>query len=424
MLAPSQACRLTRFNVRLWGPLHGARHPPPRLHCEHGDARPTVWPGLEPWRQSGVNELRGWGRKGPQSVPITPGTPAPECRWRCLADAAVAVLQTPDPAQKAALTHAAWHAVSNGSLPVGGEPAAAPPPFPARPPRPQLVAPKQVPTAKASRLPLPAYMLHSLAHVELNAVDLAWDTVARFAAAPLPRAFFLDFARVADDESRHLLWCLQRLGELGHAYGDMPAHSVLWEGAQASAGDVGSRLAVVPMSQEARGLDAGPRLVDRLVGLGDARSAAIVRRIAQEETAHVAVGVVWFRGVCAALGADPGHAFRATICTLCPDVLRGPFEAGARAQVGLPPEWYDPGCWPEGERERLAEALRARKEGALDGRTAAEVQGGGRGDTARGPQTALFSSTLQDAENLGALRARLEHFVAGETARAAPASAA
>ncbi|KAL6770321.1 hypothetical protein ACKKBG_A34500 [Auxenochlorella protothecoides x Auxenochlorella symbiontica] len=424
MLAPSQACRLTRFNVRLWGPLHGARHPPPRLHCEHGDARPTVWPGLEPWRQSGVNELRGWGRKGPQSVPITPGTPALECRWRCLADAAVAVLQTPDPAQKAALTHAAWHAVSNGSLPVGGEPAAAPPPFPARPPRPQLVAPKQVPTAKASRLPLPAYMLHSLAHVELNAVDLAWDTVARFAAAPLPRAFFLDFARVADDESRHLLWCLQRLGELGHAYGDMPAHSVLWEGAQASAGDVGSRLAVVPMSQEARGLDAGPRLVDRLVGLGDARSAAIVRRIAQEETAHVAVGVVWFRGVCAALGADPGHAFRATICTLCPDVLRGPFEAGARAQVGLPPEWYDPGCWPEGERERLAEALRARKEGVLDERTAAEVQGGGRGDTARGPQTALFSSTLQDAENLGALRARLEHFVAGETARAAPASAA
>lgn len=267
--------------------------------------------------------------------------------------------------------------------------------------------------------------------------------------------------------------------------------------ARHAAGDVGSRLAVVPMSQEARGLDAGPRLVDRLVGLGDARSAAIVRRIAQEETAHVAVGgsegdgrspcslrgevlcptcaqmcmriwprlqgppglpasivpaeaqsgtpiddaplqaparhpsppskppgVVWFRGVCAALGADPGHAFRATICTLCPDVLRGPFEAGARAQVGLPPEWYDPGCWPEGERERLAEALRARKEGVLDERTAAEVQGGGRGDTARGPQTALFSSTLQDAENLGALRARLEHFVAGETARAAPASAA
>ncbi|KAL6770323.1 hypothetical protein ACKKBG_A34500 [Auxenochlorella protothecoides x Auxenochlorella symbiontica] len=246
MLAPSQACRLTRFNVRLWGPLHGARHPPPRLHCEHGDARPTVWPGLEPWRQSGVNELRGWGRKGPQSVPITPGTPALECRWRCLADAAVAVLQTPDPAQKAALTHAAWHAVSNGSLPVGGEPAAAPPPFPARPPRPQLVAPKQVPTAKASRLPLPAYMLHSLAHVELNAVDLAWDTVARFAAAPLPRAFFLDFARVADDESRHLLWCLQRLGELGHAYGDMPAHSVLWEGAQASAGGEGPGCGATP----------------------------------------------------------------------------------------------------------------------------------------------------------------------------------
>jgi uncharacterized ferritin-like protein (DUF455 family) len=95
---------------------------------------------------------------------------------------------------------------------------------------------------------------------------------------------------VADDESRHFGWCLQRLAELGHRYGDMPAHDLLWEGAQASAGDLTARLAVVPMSQEARGLDAGQRLAMRLVGAGDARSAAIVARIAEEERAHVAVG--------------------------------------------------------------------------------------------------------------------------------------
>lgn len=94
-----------------------------------------------------------------------------------------------------------------------------------------------------------AYMLHNLAHVELNAIDLAWDTVVRFADAQLPAQFYCDFARVADDESRHLGWCLQRLQELGHAYGCMPAHDLLWEGAQLSGHDLGARLAVVPMSQ-------------------------------------------------------------------------------------------------------------------------------------------------------------------------------
>jgi hypothetical protein len=207
-------------------------------------------------------------------------------------------------------------------------------------------------------------MLHNLAHIELNAIDLAWDTVARFSHLQLPPGFYEDFARVADDESRHFGWCLQRLHELGWTYGDMVAHDLLWQGAQASAHDlnarwvpgqgrrgwaishavvVGSRqvrgvaleqcqshgfdkppspayathplcrlvvvptsqeavlklfvmpsffcrLAIVPMSQEARGLDAGQRLVERLVGAGDPRSAGIVRQIAVEEKAHVAVG--------------------------------------------------------------------------------------------------------------------------------------
>ena len=134
------------------------------------------------------------------------------------------------------------------------------------------------------------FRLHNLAHIELNAIDLAWDTVVRFSSLDLDPQFYSDFAHVADDESRHLLWCLQRLQELGVAYGDMPAHDLLWQGAQASSGDVVARMAVVPMGQEARGLDAGGRLAERLVGLGDARSARIVARIALEERAHVAVG--------------------------------------------------------------------------------------------------------------------------------------
>ena len=110
-------------------------------------------------------------------------------------------------------------------------------------------------------------MMHNLAHIELNAIDLAWDTVVRYASSlPLPTQFAVDFARVAFDESRHLSWCLQRLEELGPGceYGCLPAHGLLWQGCAASSGDLRARLAVVPMSQEAKGLDAGQRLVDRL----------------------------------------------------------------------------------------------------------------------------------------------------------------
>lgn len=103
----------------------------------------------------------------------------------------------------------------------------------------------------------------------------------------LPAGFFEDFARVADDESRHLGWCLQRLRELGHNYGDIPAHNRLWDAARSTAGDLADRLVIVPCVQEARGLDAGGRLGDRLASGGDRRSAEIVRRIAEEEKAHV-----------------------------------------------------------------------------------------------------------------------------------------
>ena len=107
----------------------------------------------------------------------------------------------------------------------------------------------QLPKSRDTGVPMAVHQLHNLAHVELNAIDLAWDTVARFAHLRLPPQLYADFAHVADDEARHLGWCLQRLHELGHAYGDLPAHDLLWEGAAASRGDVTARLAVVPMSQ-------------------------------------------------------------------------------------------------------------------------------------------------------------------------------
>ncbi|CAI7777530.1 unnamed protein product [Closterium sp. NIES-54] len=253
---------------------------------------------------------------------------------------------------------------------------------------PLQVHPRAIPKpGPSSPLPWPAHMLHNLAHVELNAIDLAWDTVVRFSALgaegewgvevgrgeleqwergdeeggraegggeeegrkesleqswKLPRQFFLDFVHVADDESRHLAWCLQRLEEMGHSYGDMPAHNLLWRDCEKSANHVQDRLAVIPMVQEARGLDAGPRLVERLVGLGDNRSAAVVAKIAQEEVAHVAVGVAWFVWVCERMGVDPQMSFTSVIRSLCADGVKGPFNHAARATAGLPRPWYDP----------------------------------------------------------------------------------
>ncbi|GAX79371.1 hypothetical protein CEUSTIGMA_g6813.t1 [Chlamydomonas eustigma] len=333
------------------------------------------WPGLRTWRASGLNFKRGWGEAGPTADLPAPGSteysylqvPA------SLVEGAVMVLSTACPRAKAAFTHITWKAYSLGKIPLQrgtaiqfddhhkadaswsiDQPLTLPH-RPSRPLKPILVAPKQVYNIPNGGKPLPpcVQMLHNLAHIELNAIDLAWDTVARFAHLGLPAMFYEDFARVADDESRHLGWCLQRLEELGHDYGDMPAHDLLWEGAQMSSRDVGARLVVIPMSQEARGLDAGPRLVEKMTGHGDKRSAAIVGAIAAEEKAHVAVGVAWFRRVCNALELPRGSTFRSWISHLCPDLLKGNFNHAVRNEVGLPRDWYDSAHWPPVEKHRL-----------------------------------------------------------------------
>jgi uncharacterized ferritin-like protein (DUF455 family) len=303
----------------------------------------------------------------------------------------VQVLRTPEPELKAALFHRAWAAYNNDALPLfppsweDDDDAATTtasslnlPARPARPAKPLLVAtPKEVPSPEESGVSPMAHLLLNVAHVELNAIDLAADTIARFAPLRLPHLFYEDHARVADDEGRHLSWCLQRLRELGYEYGDVPAHDGLWRGCAASSGDLASRLVVVPMSQEARGLDAGQRLSQRLVGLGDARSAAIVGRIAEEERAHVAIGVAWFERVCGAVVepgdddgpravVDPGAEFRARLRACgCVDLAtkRSTFNHAERQRVGLRREWYDATTWTGAGGEGGAQE--AEQQGAL-----------------------------------------------------------
>ncbi|ESW21751.1 hypothetical protein PHAVU_005G096600 [Phaseolus vulgaris] len=299
-----------------------------------------VWPwrGLDEWRESHLNENRKWGENGPEPQPLFRDS-TQLGQASSLAELGSIVLSTSDPLAKSQLSHMAYSMWRRHNLPLG---ISIPPSLPARPANPQLVSPKEIPSPKDSGLPLNAYMLHNLAHVELNAIDLAWDTVVRFSpySEILGERFFADFAHVADDESRHFSWCAQRLAELGFKYGDMPAHNILWRECEKSSGNVAARLAVIPLVQEARGLDAGPRLVKKLVGFGDNRTSKIVARIADEEIAHVAVGVYWFASVCQKMNCAPDSTFKDLLKEYNVE-LKGPFNYSARDEAGIPRDWYD-----------------------------------------------------------------------------------
>ncbi|EFJ49236.1 hypothetical protein VOLCADRAFT_104455 [Volvox carteri f. nagariensis] len=302
-------------------------------------SNPHEWPGLAAWRARGHDLRLRWGPPPDAGGPLELSpeeAPSLESAL-ALAAASAASVAAALGCQQALSPHLPSSAPALPGLELCQLPRSLV----------EAVRPKEIPGHESSPLGLNGYMLHNLAHIELNAIDLAWDTVARFSPLGLPDQFYEDFARVADDESRHLGWCLQRLGELGHRYGDMDAHDLLWQGCRASAVDVGARLAVVPMSQEARGLDAGSRLVSRLVGFGDPRSAAVVSLIAEEERAHVAVGVTWFTRLCSALEIGPCSLYRQWLLHLNPDLLKGPFNHSERSRVGLPRECpAGAECWP------------------------------------------------------------------------------
>lgn len=305
------------------------------------------------WRRASVREDVEWGATTSTSSSATgedcsPPGPSEEAAMS-LSDYGRLVLETPDPLTKAKITHEACKRFAGApNVDVGAGPPGLPE-DPARPEVPPLVPPRLCPSPKASGLSLSAYMIHNLAHIELNAIDLAWDTVVTFSSSSLPQDFYLDFLRVADDESRHLRWCLQRLAELDSHYGAMPSHDLLWQACKHTRDDLVGRLVAIPMVQEARGLDAGPRLVNKLEGAGDSRSAAIVAKIAQEEKAHVAVGVYWFHYLCSRRGAGDGLSeedraaeFQRVAARYCEDMIRGPFDVEAREAVGLLTEWFFP----------------------------------------------------------------------------------
>ncbi len=256
-----------------------------------------------------------------------------------LAGAAVSVLRTVAACDKCARTHAFAARWREGNLPAGEQ--ADPPDRPARPARPNLLAPSDVPRRRISRGNRGRVaLLHALAHIELNAIDLAWDVVARFCDQGMPREFLDDWVRVADEEATHFRLLSDRLAELGAAYGDLPAHDGLWDSARATAHDLAARLAVVPLVLEARGLDVTPAMIDRLCTVEDEASADILDIIYRDEIEHVAAGRRWFEFLCARDGYDPETRWRELVETHFRGTPKPPYNVDARNAAGFPEAWY------------------------------------------------------------------------------------
>lgn len=239
-----------------------------------------------------------------------------------------------DPAEKVAATHAAATAFAQGELPVS-QAAPAPEPIvqPGRPPRPVLVLPKDLPQRGLGSVEGRVAFLHAIAHIEFNAINLAWDAVYRFRG--MPDDFYADWVQVADDEARHFTLLSERLVELGAAYGDWPAHNGLWRMAERTADSDRERMALVPRVLEARGLDVTPGMIARLRETGDRISAEILELILREEVAHVAAGTRWFNWCCQRDGLAPGTEFARLVRQVARGSVRGPFNRVARMAAGF-----------------------------------------------------------------------------------------
>ncbi|GAC1041022.1 ferritin-like domain-containing protein [Rhizobium sp. No.120] len=211
---------------------------------------------------------------------------------------------------------------------------------PGRPEKPELVPPKNMEKRSLHTLKGRIALLHAIAHIELNAVDLALDIVARFATGPVPNSFFDGWMQVAFEEAKHFRMVRARLRELGADYGDLPAHDGLWQAAHATRTDLTARLAVVPLILEARGLDVTPALQAKMRETGDLESAAILDVIYNDEKGHVAVGAKWFRFLCAREQRDPARTFQELVRANFRGSLKAPFNDIARAEAGLTPSFY------------------------------------------------------------------------------------
>lgn len=213
---------------------------------------------------------------------------------------------------------------------------------PGRPERPVLLPPKQMPKRSISGMKGRIALLHSLAHIELNAIDMTWDLIARFSWTQIPALFFDNWVRVGVEEAKHFELLSNRLLELGAAYGDLPAHDGLWQTAQDTGEDLLARIAIVPLVLEARGLDVTPNMIKKMYASDDKASARILEIIYKDEKHHVAFGYKWFRYLCEREGRVPEPTFHSIVRKHFRGQIKPPFNDKARSEAGLTPGFYKP----------------------------------------------------------------------------------
>jgi len=255
------------------------------------------------------------------------------------------VLLTADPREKAAAARhmrAEWTKRQEIGGPAGDLPAQ-----PARPAKPELVPPMQVPRRRLGSPEGRGALLHAVAHIELNAIDLAADMIARFARHPdiadKDRATFIDdWSSVCDDEARHFVMLADRLDELYLGYGDHPAHNGLWEAAQSTRHNFPARVAIAPLVLEARGLDVTPGMITRLTSVGDTESARLLQIIYDEEISHVATGARWFQYLARKHAKAPESWFHTLVREHFRGQVKSPFNEKARTLAGLSTAYYMP----------------------------------------------------------------------------------
>jgi uncharacterized ferritin-like protein (DUF455 family) len=242
-------------------------------------------------------------------------------------------LEIDDVGEKLAATAAAAAAFKAGELTLGDAAEAQTIGAPGRPSRPALVSPRQVPQRGLGTAEGRVALIHAVAHIEFNAINLAWDAVYRFRG--MPADYYRDWVGVAADEARHFAMLQARLVELGHTYGDFDAHDGLWEMAVKTSGSCLQRMALVPRVLEARGLDVTPGMIERLRAVGDTATLTILETILQEEVAHVAAGSRWFAWCCAREGRDADATFAELVALHVRGAARGPFNIQARLAAGF-----------------------------------------------------------------------------------------
>ena len=208
-----------------------------------------------------------------------------------------------------------------------------PPGLPGRSPRPVLVEPAALKPRSPATREGRAALIHALAHIELNAVNLALDLAWRFEG--MPAGFYREWIAVAGDEARHFQLLHAHLQALGFAYGDFPAHNGLWEMAEKTKRDLLARIALVPRTLEARGLDASPPIRQKLVSVGDDAGARILDVILRDEIGHVRLGNTWYRELCRQRSLDPAATYAVLAKSYGAPRLRGPFNLEARRAAGF-----------------------------------------------------------------------------------------